>query len=474
MADQIDVHAVRSHVRGLVRPAWVVGSAVAASAVLRPLRDEQAVRCGADAVTGLFIATFVVLVLVTAVGASAARRTSHPDATPAPMHVTIVAITLLLAWLASDGAGQSLAGAAFVVGHGVSTVLAIGMAWQSVTGRGETLGHGRMVGAAAVGAGVGSIVGPLMAAVLVAGVGPQRLVPVAALLLGAATFSARNRANAGPIDVPRSRAEPLREASGTEPTVRRVAVLVGGWSAISTVIYFVQISIAGEQLVDPTARVQWFAALDLTSNATALLIQILTMRWTARRTRLSAALTIGPALAAGGFIAIWTCQDLGVLAVVSVIGRAGGTALFRPAREAMLASGSRPIASHTRCTIDGIVYRAADAATAASIGVISGGTPSVGQLALFGTTAAIALAAAGSRIGRSYDEQHIDQSTVATSVRAVACRERIDPRLPGGARCRGASLDYSTNSIDGRKAADRGPRHLADVRRRSRRPRSDS
>ena len=460
--------------RDIVGPAVAVGASVAACAVLRPLRDEQAVRFGSGIVSGLFFATFAALVLVTVAAALAGRRFGRQKAVNASMIAGLAALVLILAWVGIDSDGASPAGAALVVSHGVLTVFTVAMAWQSVADRDSASGRGRAVAAAAIGAGLGSILGPLTAAMLVAGAGSRWLVPAAAMLLGIATYSATRQRNGRVTTGPNRARGPAGVTSGTDAGVRRVAGLVAGWSVVSTIIYFVQVSIVGEQLSDPHARVQWFASLDLSANAVALLVQIGTARWTARRTGLPAVLAIGPVLAAGGFVAIWLWPDAGVLAVVTVIGRAGGTALFRPARELLLASVVRPVESPTRCAIDGVVYRAADAATAASIGVLSGGAPTVGVLAAFGATAAVALAVAGFRIGRIHDHQlHNSHYGIAPDVREDAGRQRIDPGVPGGARCLGAGLDHTDHSIDGRAAADRWPWHLADLRRRIRRARAD-
>lgn len=457
------------------RPAAAVGTAVTASALLRPLRDELAVRCGTDAVSVIFVTTVAVLALVTTAGAIAARKPGRFRVLPDALRAALTLATLLLGWLACGAGATRLSGAAFVVGHAVVTVLVIASAWQSVAERAGDAGRGRAVGAAAIGAGVGAILGPLVASLLVAGPGPRWLAPVAAVFLGGAFLSTRRRAHARPPATPQPAANLALEPPARTPAVRRVALLVGGWSVVSTVIYFAQVDIAADQLTDPGARIQWFASLDLAANAIALLVQIGTARWIARRLRISTVLAVGPALVAAGFVAIWIWPDVGVLAAVTVIGRAGGTAMFRPARELLLASAGRPIETHTRCAIDGLVYRAADAATAASIGVVPGGTSSVGVLALFGTTAALALAVAGLGIGRIHDEHHFNpaRNAFATNVREAARREHVDPRMPGGARCLGTGLDHATHSLDGRTAARRRARHLADVRRRRGRARSD-
>lgn len=460
--------------REVVGPAVAVGASVAACAVLRPLRDEQAVRCGSGVVTGLFLATFAALVLVTVTTAFANRQFGRTRAVNATIIGGLAGVVLILAWVGIESDGASPAGAALVVSHGVLTVFTVAMAWQSVADRASASCRGHAVAAAAIGAGLGSILGPLTASVLVAAAGSRWLVPAAATLLGIATYSATCQRTGGVSRDPSLEGVRAGVTSGTDAAVRRVASLVAGWSVVSTIIYFVQLNIVGEQLTDPHARVQWFASLDLSANAVALLVQIGTARWTARGTGLPTVLAIGPVLAAGGFVAIWLWPDAVVLAVVTVICRAGGTALFRPARELLLASVLRPVGSPTRCAIDGVVYRAADAATAASIGVLSGGAPTVGVLAAFGATAAVALAVAGFSIGRIHDhQQHNSQYDIAPGVREDAGRQWIDPGMPGGARCLGAGLDQTDHSIDGRAAADRWPWHLADLRRRIRRARAD-
>ncbi len=460
--------------RQLVGPAVAVGASVAACAVLRPLRDEHAVRCGSGIVTGLFLATFVALVLVTAAQAILGRRSGRPRAVHASIIIVLAGTVLALAWVGGEADGASPAGAALVVTHGVLTVFVIAMAWQSVADRASAYGRGSAVAAAAIGAGLGSILGPLTAAVLVTAAGSRGLVPAAATLLGLAVYCATRQLPGGVAADPYRIRDRAGVAHRADAGVRRVACLVAGWSVVSTFIYFVQVSIVGEQLTDPHARVQWFASLDLSANVVALIVQLGTSSWTSRRSGLSAVLAIGPVLAAAGLFAVWIWPDVGVLAVVVVIGRAGGTALFRPARELLLASVERPVESHTRCAIDGAVYRAADAATAASIGVLSGGAPTVGALAALGAATSILLAVTGYRIGRIHDRQNLkSHRDIASNLREDAGCQRIDPGVPGGARCLGAGLDHTDHSIDGRATANRWPGHLADLRCRIRRSRAN-
>ena len=232
--------------REIVGPAVAVGASVAACAVLRPLRDEQAVRCGSGVVTGLFFATFAALVLVTVTTAFENRQFARTRAVSATMTGGLAGVVLILAWVGIESHGASRAGAALVVSHGVLTVFTVAMAWQSVADRASASCRGHAVAAAAIGAGLGSILGPLTASVLVAAAGSRWLVPAAATLLGIATYSATCQRTGGVSRDPSLEGVRAGVTSGTDAAVRRVASLVAGWSVVSTIIYFVQLIIVGE------------------------------------------------------------------------------------------------------------------------------------------------------------------------------------------------------------------------------------
>ncbi len=447
-----------------------VGAIVAACSVLRPLRDEQAIRCGTELVTLLFAATFAALVIVTAAVAAAGRRFRSGSVARFTM-AGLASLALVTAWMGASMDGPSPAGAALVVSHGVLNIVGAAMAWQMVIERTGGPGRSRAIAAATIGAGIGSIVGPLMATVLVDVAGPGSMVPVAAALFASAIRGATGRGRLAANNGQGSgSSRPVEVRAPVRTGVRRVGVLVAGWSAVSTVVYFLQVGMVGEQVADPRARVAWFASIDLASNAVALLVQLGIAGLTSRREGLSVTLAIGPLFAAGGFTALWLWPDVGVLAAITIIGRAGGTALFRPGRELLLASCNRPVSPHARCAIDGVVYRAADAATAASIGVLSGGAPTVGMLAFTGTATALTLAIAGFHTGRIYEnETHVITSDIAPRIREASGRHGIDDGLSSGTRSRGDGLDHATHCFDRREDSDRRARHLADFRRRARR-----
>lgn len=394
--------------RAGVSAATALAATVAACTVLRPLRDEQATRLGAEALPTLFAMTFTMLVAISAALFVASRRV-HPTRLVARTAGIASVVVIGLGSAAVSAGASSATGVAFVVAFGVFNVLAVALAWHAIARHMPSTGMPRHLATAATGAGIGAIAGPAIATLIAPTLGPAALVPAAACMIAVAIVAV-SRLGDSSWGEASTRPARVRMNAFSPPRIGATAILVGGWSTVATLLYFCQVDIVGRELGDSTARTVWFASVDLVASCAALVVQLLTAAAFGRRTALQLALGIGPLLVAIAFLALWCHPELVVIAGATVVARIGGTSLLRPAREVLLASGPSPVAPQTRCAIDGVLVRGVDAVVATVIGSVSGGVASAGCLALVGSAIAMTLGAVGLHIGRNHDEPNRRES----------------------------------------------------------------
>src|SRR5262249_7636023 len=150
--------------------------------VLRPLRDEAAIRGGVDKLPWLFSGTFaLMLVAVPAFSALAARL---PRARLIPLCYRFFLAGTLVFWaLFAFGQAQVGTSRAFLIATGVYTLFVTSVFWSFMA---DIFRHGqgaRLFGFIAAGGSAGALAGPLMATVLVKPLGTAHMLLVSAALL---------------------------------------------------------------------------------------------------------------------------------------------------------------------------------------------------------------------------------------------------------------------------------------------------
>jgi len=344
---------------------------LAAYYVLRPLRDEMAVRVGTARLGLLFTATFVGMLCAAPLFGWCAARIRPARLVPGVFGVFALQLGLFNA--AMQGSGFGTAGSAvFFVWISIFNVFAVSVFWSLLTDRFGLDAAERLFGPISVGGSLGAIVGPSITALLAEPFGVARLPLVSmALLVGAIGCAWRlTRVDIeGATSAPETTGAPPVGGNAWEgfvlivrsPVLRLFCVYLLLHSLLGTVLYFEQTRLATTAFATPESRTGFFARIDLAVNIVTVITQAFGTSALVRRFGLAVALALLPALSAIGFALLGLSPTLAVLVAVGVVRRAGEYAIARPAREMIFTVLPRNVKYKAKNFLDTVVVRGADA-----------------------------------------------------------------------------------------------------------------
>jgi len=107
------------------------------------------------------------------------------------------------------------------------------------------------------------------------------------------------------------------------------------YTALSTALYFQQVTIVREALPDPQQQTRFFARVDLAVNSLTLAIQLLAFARLAALVGPIGLLVLMPLVSVAGFLWLGATPTLTALVVFGVTRRVGEFAISKPAREAL-------------------------------------------------------------------------------------------------------------------------------------------
>jgi len=353
--------------------------------ILRPVRDALAVELGTQALQRLFTATFVaMLALVPVFGWLSARL---PRAKLVPAVYGFFVLNLLLFSL-------YLSPALFFVWLSVFNLFVVSVFWSFMSDIFDTPQAARLYGAIAAGGSCGAIAGPLLAALL--SHHRHMLLVSAGLLCGtilciamlARWARAHPRAGDPPPDTPLGGSILAgARAALTSPFLLAICGYLLCYTALSTALYFQQVTIVRDAVPDAADRTRLFATIDLVVNASTLVLQLLAF------SRLTALLSPGwllalmPIVSIAGFLWLGATPTLATLIAFGVTRRVGEFAVSKPAREALFTVVPREDRYKAKNFIDTVVYRGGDAASGWLFGALGAAMAFVAAAISVGWTA---------------------------------------------------------------------------------------
>lgn len=375
--------------------------------VLRPVRDEMAVRGGVSNLKWLFTATFVAMLVTTPVFGWVAARVRR-NMLVAGSFLFFLSHMLLFRVALRDAAASDWAPAALFVWVSVFNLFAVSLFWSLMTDVFSLEQAERLFGAIAVGGTLGAITGPLLTASLVSHLGVADMLFVSAALLGLAAVVAV-AVSRGPGRAPGSPGDRALGGGAWEglllvarsPYLMLFCLYLLCHSFGGTVLYFEQTRIVAEAFASGEARTAFFARVDLAVNLLTVLTQLLGLSPLVRRFGLAVALALLPAIALAGFATLAAWPLLPVLVIFGILRRAGEYAIARPAREMVFTVLPRAMKYKAKNFLDTTVFRGSDALSGWLADALRGFGLGGGALALAGIPAALAGLWAGWRIGRA-------------------------------------------------------------------------
>lgn len=386
--------------------------------MLRPVRDEMAVRLGADQLKWLFTATFVAMTAVVPVFGFLASRVRR-----VPLVFGALAFFALhmLGFRAAlqDASLAAHAAPVMFVWVSVFNLFVVSLFWSVMTDVFSLEQAERLFGPVAVGGTLGALCGPLLTSTLVARIGVPDLLLVSAGVLMAAgacvlLLDRVTRAR-GPRETPPPPALGGSAWEGLLLVIRSPYLLLFSayvllQSLAGTVLYFEQTRIVKDAFDTTEARTAFFAQVDLAVNAITAVTQLLGLAPLLHRFGLRLALAILPAVTALGFLALGLWPTLTILVTFGVLRRAMEYAVARPSREMLFTVLPRNVKYKAKNFLDTAVFRGSDAVSSWIVDAARTAGFAGSALAFAALPAALISLAIGVRLGRPVDARYEQES----------------------------------------------------------------
>jgi ATP:ADP antiporter, AAA family len=378
--------------------------------ILRPVRDDMAVRYGADKLHWLFTGTLLLTLVTVPAFGWVVRHLPRTAILPAVYGFFIANLIAFYVAFSAGAVTQSAAGA-FFVWLSVFNLFAISLFWSTVSDSFTKEESHRLYAYIAAGGTAGALAGPAVTASLAQHVHTASLIALSALLLAGAAIcmailrmskhgksSSRDQGKARPIGGALFAGVPLTLRL---PDLRGVALLIICYTTVSTVLYIQLVDLVGTSYAESGARKAFFARVDLMVNALALATQMVGTRYIVERYGLRLALSSVPVLMllclAG--LSIWATAL--TFAAVQVLHRAAEYAVSRPGREMVYTTVDAESRYKAKSFIDTAVYRTNDAVVAWLIAAVRG--MGLNAVVFVGIPAAIAWFFMAIKLGGRHD-----------------------------------------------------------------------
>jgi AAA family ATP:ADP antiporter len=338
--------------------------------LLRPIREEMAIRADVAKLHWLFTATFVAMLLAVPLYSAVVARVDRRRAVPWVYRFFLLHLVVFWA-LVRSGAAPVWTARTFYVWVSVYNLFVVSVFW-SVLADLFTSGQGkRLFGFVAAGGSAGALLGSAVVAALVGRLGVANLLLLSAAFLEASALCAAalaRRARGLGAGDPQARGDgPLGGSAfagfasvARSPYLLGIAVQFVLFSLGSTFLYFNLARTVAAAFPDSAARAALFAKVDLAVNVGALATQSLATGRIVAAIGLAGALVLVPALTAAGFALAALAPGPWTFGAFQVIRRAVHFAVDRPSREVLFTVVPREDKYKAKAFIDTFVYRGGD------------------------------------------------------------------------------------------------------------------
>jgi len=346
--------------------------------ILRPVREALGLARGVDELSWLFMGTL--LVTLSANPLLHALMGRYPRQVFIPVTYRFFSLNLLvfclLLLLAPSWIGANV-GRVFYIWLSVFNLVAVTLFWALLADGFSLEQSKRLFGFIGIGGTLGAIVGASLTRVLAERVPPAVLMLISIGMLEAAVACVRVLTRsfalraAGPVAptpltyAPAGDAIQLSAWSGIVTLFRSsyllsICAYVFPMSILATFMYFAQARIVESAATSTGARSRIFANLDVLTQVTTLLIQLLLTGRIMKRFGVGVTLAVLPALFGVSFLALARWPTLALLYVLQSALQAARHSLARPARETLFTVVSRDEKYKSKSFIDTFVYRSGD------------------------------------------------------------------------------------------------------------------
>jgi AAA family ATP:ADP antiporter len=344
--------------------------------IIKPIRDEMGVASGIHNLQFLYSGTFLMMILLVPVFGWIFTRFPREKFLPAFYLFFIANLLLFFALFRLDITPQYVA-RGFFIWVSIYNLFVVSVFWSFLSEIFQKDQAQRLFAIIASGGTAGGIVGPLLTALLVPVMGTAKLLLVSAVFLSIALVSMmrlhslHSRENGNQNNDEKAGSVFVKEeiVGGFKLVLRSpyllgISLMIILYAALSTFLYFQQLTIVESIYADPIQRTTLFSLIEFMANGLAMMLQLLLTQKVISRLGMAWTLAIVPLLLCFGFIALWLAPVLGVIVTVQVLKRAGNYAITRPVREMLYVVLSREEQYKAKNLIDTVIYRGGDMVSA--------------------------------------------------------------------------------------------------------------
>ncbi len=346
--------------------------------IMRPIRDSIPGGGRLDALSWMFTATLVAMMIANALFAAIVARMSRRTFIPLAYGFFILNLALFYVLMRTGSPTQQVwIGWALFVWVSVFNLFNTAIFWAFMTDLFTVEQGKRLYGFIAVGGSLGAILGAYITKHYVREVGAANLLAISAGMFAVAIFLVRlfpsGFTEAGK-NAP-AREEPIGGSiwSGlthiaSSPYLLGLAGSMVIYTMTSTWAYYQQTDLTGSAFKDGNVRTAFLANLDIWVNSITVVIQIFLTGRLLKWFGVGFTLVALPFLSMVGFIAMGVAPSLGLLATFQVVRRAAAYALMRPSREILFTVLRREDKYKVKGVTDTLGYRVGDQLGAWSYG----------------------------------------------------------------------------------------------------------
>lgn len=344
--------------------------------IIRPVRETMAVGGGPDTIPFLFMATFLVTLVVAPIFGWIASH--YPRRVFLPWIYLFFVSNILIFWAVfslavEQGKDYVWLGRVFFVWISVYILFAVSLFWSFMADIFTREQGRRLFGVITAGGSIGALLGGTATSLLVKPIGFQNLFPISATLLLLAVFCIANLrrwvaskhenddAATAASDKPLG-GNPLSGITHIFSSRYFGAIVISSVMAslLGTALYMFTAKLVEVEIPSPDERTQFFSNINNAINALALIGQLLVIKHVVKHFGIGISLSLLPVASIAGFVLLAVDPVLGVVAFVTIMRRALGFGFGKPTSD-MLYSVVTPEEKYkTKNFIDTAVYRGSD------------------------------------------------------------------------------------------------------------------
>lgn len=385
--------------------------------ILRPIREEMGVTAGPENYGLLFLATFVVMMMIQPVYGKIVSIYSRKQFIP--IIYGFFACMIFCLWLSFQliGTQNVILARVFFVFVSVYNVFVVSVFWSFMSDVYHKKQGKRLFGIIAAGGSVGGITGGLITAVLVHEIGTINLLLVSFLFLLFcifAVYKVRKYANAtgqnkeAPLGG--SAIEGIKLIVGSK-LLQQIALMTVMSVLIGGIFYYLQGQFVKSYYVDRNVRTEVFANINTLTNTLTLFFQLILTPFLLQKFKIYRILGIYPTLMVMAFLMFGLMPMIQVVLACIIMQRSGAYGIMKPPTDWLFTGLDKNIKYKFKNFLDTVIYRAGDVFTQlVFINAVTFFTESLRVFAFFGIAFSLIWLINAIKVGQLASETFADKN----------------------------------------------------------------